>query len=310
MKISIIHKFVVSALGALLAVNLVGCGGGTVPAAPLFPSGIYVATGNNKVKYTLDTSLTGAQDITLNVGGSSSAVAFDHNGRLYCGSNGVLEMIPKLGSATQTTLTGVAGDSITSVHAIAFDSQNRIYFADFTKNRIVRINNMTGAGWKVLDLSSIATGQVDFGTTVALDSQDRIYITHRSQGKILRYNNMDDANPVSFVPTGPSTGSFNDPVFLCIDKADHIYVADRNNGRIVRFDDMTGAGWQSFGMQGTGINQFFEPSGISVDETGHIYVIDKVNDRLVKIDDMTGSGWTTWGNGFSVYNDKRSICVH
>ncbi len=179
-----------------------------------------------------------------------------------------------------------------------------IYIADTTNNRIVRIDDMTGKGWKSLGtIASTDTNHFDRpqGLYVDEDEPNHIYVADTGNCRIVRMDDITGLNWQIFGRRGDGASQFNQPTSIFIDGSDHLHVADRNNDRITATDDMAGIHWIEFGKQGTGYNQFSYPTAIFVDASEHIYVADTMNlpanignNRIVRMDDMYGLGWTTF----------------
>ena len=208
-----------------------------------------------------------------------------------------------------------------------FYSLEGIYICDQVNDRIVRINDMTGAGWqeyrvpggapdgiyvdkdnriyftlagmnllyRIDDMSG--TGLVSFGglpprfmvnpQDIDFDSLNRIYIADWRNDRIVRFNDMSGTGWVTY----DGGGIYNDIDGIAIDDSQHIYFSDELNHRIGRIIDMSGSGLILYGTPGSGIGGFSFPYDIDIDSKGRIYIADWGNNRIVRINDMTGSGW-------------------
>src|SRR5438552_2735371 len=174
----------------------------------------------------------------------------------------------------------------------------KIYVADASNHRIVRMDTMTGAGWTVLGGPSAGSGMNQFSSPTGIFvSAGQIYVADWNNNRIVRMNDMAGTGWTAFGTLGSGMNQFDGPFGVSV-SAGQIYVADRNNNRIVRMNDMTGVGWTEFGTFGNGPNQFSRPFGIFV-SAGQIFVVDTFNSRIVRMDDMTGAGWTPFGTSGS-----------
>lgn len=193
-------------------------------------------------------------------------------------------------------------------------SMSHIYIGDAANGRIVRFNDMTGAGW------SEKTGAEGGGTPfalnntmdVAFDSQGRMYVCDNDNNRVVRFDSFGSVAQISFGTSGNGVNQFDSPRRIAIDPQDRIYICDRKNNRVVRIDDMTGTGWTTFGTFGSGQNQLSDPFGIAFDGQGRIYFCDSGNARIVRVDDMTGAGWTvfgTTGNGVGQLSNPAYIRI-
>ncbi len=130
---------------------------------------------------------------------------------------------------------------------IAVDRAGRIY-AIARETRLVRVDNMTGAGLKISYFGGSNPGQHGMHyaprlSGIAVDTAGRIYVAEWANSQIVRIDNLDGAGWTAFGSYGSGRGQFSSPSSIFIDPAGRIYIADKGNSRIVRMNDMTGAGW-------------------------------------------------------------------
>ena len=174
--------------------------------------------------------------------------------------------------------------------AVFLDKAGKIYITD-TNNRIIRMDDMSGANWTEYGSEGNGQGQFSFPLGIFVDSSGKIYIADSGNNRIVRMDDMTGKNWIAFGVQGNGRGQFDGPYWVYVDVAGKIYVVDNLNNRIVRMDDMTGKNWVAFGSQGSGIGQFNYPIGLTVDAAGKIYVADADNQRIVCLENMTGSNW-------------------
>lgn len=187
-----------------------------------------------------------------------------------------------------------------TVTALTNPNPAGLYFTDYFNNRVIHVDDMTGANWHAF-AGFAAQGSFRFTgiQRLALDSAGRIYVTDWMSHRISRMDDITGKNLVTFGTLGSGVGQFNQPLAVSIGPDGRIYIADYQNNRIVRMDDMTGAGWTTYGTAGTGVGQFTLPQGVWVDRANHIYVADTFGNRIARIDDMSGAGWVAFGTGVS-----------
>ena len=182
---------------------------------------------------------------------------------------------------------------------VAGQNPRGIYLNDSGNGRIVRLVDLTGAGWTTLATQTAAAGtgrqEFTFQSGIAVDASGRIYFSDVANSRIVRVDTIGGAGWTALGGRGNGRNQFDLPTGVCVDGQGRIYVADASNARIVRINDMTGAGWTVLGSRGAGPSQFNFPQGIAVDGAGRIYVADALNDRIVRINDMSGAGWTAFG---------------
>jgi len=78
------------------------------------------------------------------------------------------------GRGGTTTLEGHDGDRFDGAGGVAVDSRRRIYVTDFRKNRLVRVDNMTGKGWTTLGREGGDIHQFFRPQGIGIDQSDRI----------------------------------------------------------------------------------------------------------------------------------------
>ena len=217
----------------------------------------------------------------------------------------------------------------------------KIYVMDSGHRRIVRIDDMTGAGWisygipdtagfvqpigiavthekiiyvadrgnhrifRIEDMTGtewLSLSGFDYPYDIAESPDGKIYVLERDNYRIVRIDDMTGAGWITYGSAGSDSGQFNIPRGIAIGPDEKIYIADCSNYRIVRIDDMMGTGWITYGTLGFGEGEFYHPFGIDVAPDGKIYVADYDNNRIVRINNMTGSGWVSLA-GFSYPTD-------
>src|SRR5207253_8106308 len=81
---------------------------------------------------------------------------------------------------------------------IALDANGRIYITDNESNRIVRIDDMTGAGWVTFGSLGSGVGQFHQPHDIAIGPTGKIYIMDTTNGRLVRMNDMTGAGWFSF----------------------------------------------------------------------------------------------------------------
>ncbi len=118
---------------------------------------------------------------------------------------------------------------------IALDTSGHIYVADHGNGRIVRIDDMSGAGWTTFGSYGSVTGQFKDPTGVAVDASGHIYVADTFNYRIVSMDDMTGAGWTTLGSSGGATGQFIAPLKVAVDSSGYIYVADYGNDRIVRF---------------------------------------------------------------------------
>lgn len=171
----------------------------------------------------------------------------------------------------------------------------RIFVASLGNDQIVRIDDMTGAGWTSFGSRGGGANEFLGPTGIFVDAVRKIFVTDSNNHRIVRIDDMTGAGWITFGSFGDGANQFLGPVGIFVDARGKIFVTDAGNRRIVRMNDVTGAGWTTFGTAGSGSGQFIDPNGIFVSSAGQISVTDSGNNRIVRMDNMTESGWATFG---------------
>lgn len=287
----------------------------TVTAPPVVTN-IYVADSNN-LRIAKFTDMSGAGWTTFGASsGSVSSVAFDSLGRMYWADDVNDAVYRANADGTNVVSFGTSGSGpgqFLGPCSVAIDSSNRIYVADRFNNRIVRINDMSGAGWAEMGGFGSGVGKFAVPEGVFVGPNGKLYIADTGNCRIVETDGMTTNNWKELGGTrGSGTGEFDTPTAVYVSASGTILVADSMNGRIVRVADMNGSGWIAFGSQGSGTGQFDCPNGVCMDSEGRIYISDLYNNRIVRIDDMAGSGWTefgTLGSGINQFDGPRGVTV-
>jgi streptogramin lyase len=295
-----ISNFRVGVASAILS-TIIGCGGSTNSVSvPKFTSKLFVANfSSGSVDHFGDMSGANPKAEIVNTIGNPLSCCFDSKGNLLVGTNGgKLVSVPYPGATSFKTFgsPGTGVNQFGMIQRIATDSKGRIYIADIPNQRIVRINDMNGNGWKVLDLKANSISNFDMTPSIALDSQDHIYVLAKDSGIICEFDNMDDTIPQMFGLENIGKPKLKQPLDIAIDTQDRIYIADSGNNRIVRISNIEG--WDYVELSGNAAigDMFTNPSSVSIDKNGQIYVFDKGAHRIVRMNDMAAAGWMTFGD--------------
>jgi streptogramin lyase len=241
-----------------------GNDGGTDANATGAPKGIYVAdTYNNRIVYFTD--MTGAGWTTL-PGADAGAEA------------------------------GAPG-SFLSPRDVFISASGKIYIVD-DNDRIVRMDDITGAGWTTFGTTGTGTNQFGSPFGVAVDSMERIYIADLGNERIVRIDDMNGTGWTTwgFNSTDGGAFQFSAPERVSVPgTGGKIYVTDSSLARISRFDS-NGTNWESFGIDGVKAGQYSDPFAITADNAGNVLIGDVGNIRITQVafgaDGGTQFNWT------------------
>lgn len=227
---------------------------------------IYVAdVGNHRIVRFDD--MTGSNWVSLNLNGIvgreypwTYGVFVDGSGNVYIADR-LNQRIVQIedpfeeNGPRQVTFFGTHGSGIGQFrwpNAIGVDDIGRIYVADTRNHRLVRMDDITGAGWVTCGTQGRKDYQFNLPSALFVSEAGQVYVADTGNHRIVQLNWQDDecTDWVSLGRRGWGFGQFNEPTSVFVDESGRIYVADSRNHRIVRMDDMTGIGWATFGALG------------------------------------------------------------
>lgn len=190
--------------------------------------------------------------------------------------------------------------------------ENSIIFADMGTNRLIRLTDVSDAGWQE---GLTAPGlSVSSPWHMSFDSAGRIYLVDRDKSRIIRMDDFTGAGWVAFSGTGSNTFPPWPNNYISstgIDAQGRIYIT--GSQRIVRIDNISGAGWIALELSrfaGGGIGS--GNKSVAFDSQGRIYVSDNVNHRILRVNDMQGSGAVTFGSygmGVGQFNEPEGLAI-
>ena len=227
---------------------------------------IYVAdVGNHRIVRFDD--MNGSNWVSLNLSGIvgqeypwTYGAFVDDNGTLYIAdrlNHRIVQIEDPFGEngSRQVTFFGTHGSGIGQFrwpNAIMVDDIGRIYVADTRNHRLVRMDDITGAGWVTCGARGRKDYQFNLPSALFVSEAGLVYVADTGNHRIVQLNWQNDecTDWVSLGRRGWGFGQFNEPTSVFVDELGRIYVADSRNHRIVRMDDISGFGWATFGALG------------------------------------------------------------
>ena len=244
---------------------------------------IYVAdTDNHRIVRMNDISGEGWMAVGSAGGGPKQfnkprGVFVDKSGKIYvadAGNHRIVRM-DEMSGAGWITFGAFSGGTendkpgnLIDPGAIFVEAMGRVYIADigsgYDLRRIIRIDDMSGAGWTPFGTWGKGVNRFDSPGSVFVDPAGKIYVADTANHRIVRINDMSGAGWTALGTQGSGANQLNLPSGIFVDAAGRIYIADVLNSRVVRMSDMTGSGWVTLGSAGSGANQFSLPASIFV----------------------------------------------
>ena len=273
--------------------------------------------------------------------GQPQGVAVDGSGNLYIAdrSNRRIHKVDTAGNIS-TVAGGAVGDGGAAVAAqlyfpegVAVDGSGNLYIADWTNNRIRKVDSsgnittVAGTGTSGFSGDGAAAGaaQLNEPRGVAVDGSGNLYIADGDNDRIRKIAIVPgfsagilSSGVITTVAGGGSTlgdggaataAQLRFPQGVALDGSGNLYIADWGNSRIRKVDSAgnitTVAGTGTSGFSGDGgaatAAQLRFPQGVALDGSGNLYIADTNNHRIRKVD-SSGIITTVAGTGTSGFS--------
>lgn len=232
--------------------------------------------------------------------------------------------------------SAATGAQLSSPVSVAIDALGNIYIADFSDNRIRKVNTSgvistfagTGVGGNSGDGGPAINAQLYNPSGVAVDAAGNVYITDNGNNKIRKVNTAGIIS--TFAGTGfhgyggdggaATNASLTSPSGIAVDALGNVYfsTSDFSNYHFIRkvntsgiISTFAGSGLPGFsGDGGLAINALlYNPYGITFDASGNMYFCDSYNYRIRKIN-LAGVISTFAGTGFSGFNGDGGPAIN
>jgi hypothetical protein len=210
---------------------------------------------------------------------------------------GESRMFEILAYTPSATLRGVATRSLAGGATVTIPItmglyETKIVIPDWYSQRLVQINDMTGAGWRSINNSSIGYTPTFQPSDIDFDSQGRIFIANRASSTgevgIMRIDDISDISYTAIVSNPTISAAVN---AIAIDRINGLMYYGISSGTylLYRFNLNT---LVNQGITLTGIT-LVSIRGLAVDETGNLYIAATINiagsnyPRVIKYDTVT-----------------------
>jgi len=283
-----------------------------------------------QASFNTTTSSNGATGIK-----SPRGIFFDRKGRLWVADDGNNRIIMYEAASYRsnqpsadrvfgqpdftTTTGGTTASKFTAVDAVFVDSEDRLWMADESSNRVLRFDSVSGkangaSADGVLGQANFTTATSGTGssgmatpTGVAVSAAGTLYVSIYGQNRILVFNNaatLGNGAGASMVlgqanftdtSSGTTATNLNRPANIWLTADDSLWVCDYSNNRMLRYSKVStlASGAAADGVVGQadfvtstsattnrGLSSpFMMPS---VDSTGSLWVPDRGNNRVLR----------------------------
>lgn len=223
---------------------------------------------------------------------------------------------------------------LSSPNGLTIDEQGNLFIADFSNNRVRRVDVVTGI------ITTVAgSGKEEFngdGTLstsirlnspsgLAIDSVGNLFIADLFNNKVRR---VDAVTGIITTVAGTGKEEFGGdggpateaglllPFNLVIDDQGNLFISDFGNNRVRQVDAATGV---ITTFAGSGCDPRFDrcsfkegdlatkvgikPEGITLDKQGNLFIADSTRERVWKVDALTKRITTFAGGGTNLKND-------
>ena len=233
---------------------------------------------------------------------------------------------------------GYTGDNISAIsaelnapHGVAVDGAGNIYIADYTNNRVRKVDTtgtittVAGNGTQGYNGDNISATSAELYSPsgIALGGPGTIYICDFGNSRIRKVDSTGTITTVAGTGAAGYTGDsipatsaeINLPKGIAVDSTGNLYIADQGNSRIravfannETLLGVSGAAGNIYTVAGNGTGGFLGnstpatlaelsgPYGVAVDGPGDIYISDIGNNMIRKVD-TAGTITTVAGNG-------------
>ncbi len=237
------------------------------------------------------------------------AIAVDDSYRVYVtvndtGYNRVRQITPTPNFATGSEVAygGAYGGGVGTFNGpggLAVDSSDRIYVSDVGNRRLVRFDDMTGAGWTEISVEpDPPPGLFTSPVNVTLGADGSLFVADQGNARIVHTGAMSLDGWETFGSRGTGAGQLANPADVVPDPNGGFFILDTGNHRVVHIDDWSGAGWQAFGSPAASCvpsgQTFCYPAGMALGTDGSVYVVDTHHYRVVKLSYTSGVGFADW----------------
>ena len=250
-----------------------------------------------------------------------------------------LAVLPGTAGAQSGTISTVAGTGIqgyngdgipasaaqlSEPYAVAFDSAGNLYIADFSGNRIRRIDAATGLITTVAGTGAFGdtpdgvqatAAALGYVTAIAVDADDNLYFSEYLYHRIRR---VDASSGVLSTIAGTGSEGYSGdngpgtaaklyyPWGLTVNASGDVVIADFQNNRVRVVTAATGiistiAGTGTAGSSGDNgpatAADLYGPLGVSYDAAGNLYITEQNSHRVRRVDGATGVITTVAGTG-------------
>lgn len=229
------------------------------------------------------------------------------------GSTTATRVYGQLADFTSTAANngGRSANTLDSPRGVYVDSNNIVYIADTSNDRVlVYENNSTTASKVFGQQNGFTTGTTNFGGLsaqslsdprgIVRDRNNLLYIFDTNNNRLLSYSETSTTaidvigqnNIFTTNTSGLSASKFDSPFSVVFDSSNNLYVADLYNNRVLFFPSNQKTATVVYGQQGSftsnttnngGVSSISldSPIGVQIDKSNGLYVADGGNNRVL-----------------------------
>lgn len=219
----------------------------------------------------------------------------------------VVRLDPSLANPVVFGRRGTGPGELYNPRSLVVDAAGRLLIVDSGNNRIVRVDDISGAGWTVFSPGVkwpwavsvpgappvVAAGKPP--QPVEVPRRISLYRPEPSRSSMQMGESLDEDMER---PVQAQSGARAPAPPPGLPRGAWLVVSDTYNHRLV-FLGRAGrrAVFRTFGRHGRGVGEFSEPRGLAVDAEGRLLVVDSDNHRIVRISGLQGEGWAALEGG-------------
>jgi DNA-binding beta-propeller fold protein YncE len=230
-----------------------------------------------------------------------SGIAIDSSGNIYVADtvNNKIQKIDSNKSVSVYAGTGASGSAdgpwsaatFSSPVGLAFDSDDNMYVADYSSNKIRKIDkSRTVTTYAGTGSPGSTDGQWSSATfsrpsRIAVDSDRNLYVTDSANNKIRKIDNTVNRNVTTYAGSGSqgstdgqwSSATFSSPNGIAVDSGRNVYITELYTDKIRKIDNTVNRNVTTPILAN-------HPRGVTFSSSGEMYFADSYSQSVRKVD--------------------------